>query len=147
MIDQQLTKYLPKLTYRERSVLQVRWGKKLDSEKALYPFGELGRRFKVSRERVRQIEWKAVRRLDRLAEMAAIIADYDCPSEIPLTALDWSVRARHLFRRVGVKTLADLTELTEHDLTGMKNIGVVTIDEIKGQLASFSLKLAKKAYR
>ncbi len=62
------------LTYREREVIKLRFG--LGGEDAL-AYREMGRIFKVTRERVRQIEARAIRKLqhpvraDRLKEAMA----------------------------------------------------------------------------
>lgn len=53
---------LSKLTYREQEVLRLRHGIGYDHEYTLY---EIGQKFCVTRERVRQIEAKALRKLRR----------------------------------------------------------------------------------
>lgn len=51
---------LSKLTYREQEVLRLRYGISYDHE---YTLDEIGQKFCVTRERVRQIEAKALRKL------------------------------------------------------------------------------------
>lgn len=53
---------LSKLTYREQEVLRLRYGIGYDHE---YTLDEIGQKFCVTRERVRQIEAKALRKLRR----------------------------------------------------------------------------------
>ena len=48
------------LTYREREIIRLRYGL---GDGYTYTLEEVGRIFKVTRERVRQIEAKAVRKL------------------------------------------------------------------------------------
>jgi RNA polymerase primary sigma factor len=52
---------LDELTYREREILKLRYG--IDNDGYTYTLEEVGRRFKLTRERIRQIEAKALRKL------------------------------------------------------------------------------------
>ena len=56
----ELNKALDTLPERERDVLKVRYG--IGSDRA-HTLEEVGREFKVTRERIRQIEAKALRKL------------------------------------------------------------------------------------
>lgn len=58
---EKLSKWLGKLSHRSREVLKLRFG--LDGNEQ-YSFEEVGRIFKISKERVRQIEIKAMRQLE-----------------------------------------------------------------------------------
>jgi RNA polymerase primary sigma factor len=60
-----LRNILGTLSSRERKVLELRWG--LDSEQPC-TLDEVGRRFAVTRERIRQIEGRALTKLGALAE-------------------------------------------------------------------------------
>lgn len=53
---------LKSLTYKERTILELRWGL-MDSQ--YYTLEETGRILNITRERVRQIEAKAMRKLQR----------------------------------------------------------------------------------
>ena len=53
---------LSKLTYREQEVLRLRYGIGYDHE---YTLDEVGQRFYVTRERARQIEANAMRKMRR----------------------------------------------------------------------------------
>jgi DNA-directed RNA polymerase sigma subunit (sigma70/sigma32) len=51
-----LIETLPRLSFRERLIVKMRYG--LDGN-ATYTLEEVGRQFRVTRERVRQVEMKA----------------------------------------------------------------------------------------
>jgi RNA polymerase primary sigma factor len=55
-----VTEVLSTLTDREEKIIRLRFG---IGEKAEYTLEEIGKRFNVSRERIRQIEKKALNRL------------------------------------------------------------------------------------
>ena len=60
MHHEQLGRWLSHLTAQERQVLELRFG--LDGEQR-HTLAEIGRQMDVSRERVRQVELKALRKL------------------------------------------------------------------------------------
>lgn len=60
MLKQRIEGLLKTLTYREREIIRLRYGL---GDGYTYTLEEVGRIFKVTRERVRQIEAKAVRKL------------------------------------------------------------------------------------
>jgi RNA polymerase primary sigma factor len=60
---------LENLSYRERRVLELRWGLFGEQPRTL---DEVGRIFSLTRERTRQIEENAVRKLGSLAEMQSL---------------------------------------------------------------------------
>ncbi|MEK7483275.1 MAG: RNA polymerase sigma factor RpoD [Planctomycetota bacterium] len=60
MLKEKIEKVLQTLTYREREIIKLRYG---IGDGYTYTLEEVGRIFKVTRERVRQIEAKAVRKL------------------------------------------------------------------------------------
>ena len=57
---QRINEVLKTLTYREREILKLRYG---IGDGYTYTLEEVGRIFKVTRERVRQVESKAIRKL------------------------------------------------------------------------------------
>lgn len=59
-IKSQVESALSKLTYREKMVVSMRYG--LDG-KGSFTLGEVGKIFKVTRERVRSIEASAIRKM------------------------------------------------------------------------------------
>ena len=60
MLREKIEGLLKTLTYREREIIRLRYGL---GDGYTYTLEEVGRIFKVTRERVRQIEAKAVRKL------------------------------------------------------------------------------------
>ncbi|NQT85684.1 RNA polymerase sigma factor RpoD, partial [bacterium] len=60
MLKEKITQVLDTLTYREREIIKLRYG---IGDGYTYTLEEVGRRFRVTRERVRQIEAKAIRKL------------------------------------------------------------------------------------
>ncbi len=60
MLKMKIDNVLKTLTYREREIIKLRYGL---GDGYTYTLEEVGRIFKVTRERVRQIEAKAVRKL------------------------------------------------------------------------------------
>jgi RNA polymerase primary sigma factor len=60
MLKDKIDKVLNTLTYREREIIKLRYG---IGDGYTYTLEEVGRIFKVTRERVRQIEAKAIRKL------------------------------------------------------------------------------------
>jgi RNA polymerase primary sigma factor len=64
-----LKEALENLSYRERRVLELRWGLFGEQPRTL---DEVGRIFNLTRERTRQIEENAVRKLGMLAEMQGL---------------------------------------------------------------------------
>jgi RNA polymerase primary sigma factor len=60
MLRQRIEAVLKTLTYREREIIKLRYG---IGDGYTYTLEEVGRIFKVTRERVRQVEAKAIRKL------------------------------------------------------------------------------------
>ncbi|MCK4301015.1 MAG: sigma-70 family RNA polymerase sigma factor, partial [Planctomycetes bacterium] len=60
MLKDKIRHVLSTLTYREREIIKLRYGL---GDGQTYTLEEVGRMFNVTRERVRQIEAKAVRKL------------------------------------------------------------------------------------
>jgi RNA polymerase primary sigma factor len=60
MLAQRIEQVLKTLTYREREIIKLRYG---IGDGYTYTLEEVGRIFKVTRERVRQVEAKAIRKL------------------------------------------------------------------------------------
>ena len=65
-------KVLKKLSYREREVLKLRFG--LGEDGFAYTYKEVGHIFKMTRERIRQIEAKAIRKLQHPKLAASLVA-------------------------------------------------------------------------
>ncbi len=60
MLKDKIERVLQTLTFREREIIKLRYG---IGDGYTYTLEEVGKIFKVTRERVRQIEAKAVRKL------------------------------------------------------------------------------------
>jgi RNA polymerase primary sigma factor len=60
MLKDRIEEVLKTLTYREREIIKLRYG---IGDGYTYTLEEVGRIFKVTRERVRQVEAKAIRKL------------------------------------------------------------------------------------
>jgi len=63
--------------------------------------------------------------------------------EIPVTDFELSVRSRNCLERMNVKTLGDLTQVTEVDLLAYKNFGETSLSEIKTMMSSKGLRLGQ----
>ena len=61
-LHRRLARYLAPLTPRERGILSLRYGLGADRE---HSYAEIGRRYGLSRERIRQLEGEIVRKLRR----------------------------------------------------------------------------------
>jgi len=75
LLREKIEELLKTLTYREREIVRLRYGL---ADGYCYTLEEVGRIFKVTRERVRQIEAKAVAKLQhpvRSAELQEYVAD------------------------------------------------------------------------
>ena len=60
MLKERIEEVLKTLTYREREIIKLRYG---IGDGYTYTLEEVGKIFKVTRERVRQVEAKAIRKL------------------------------------------------------------------------------------
>ena len=79
MLREKIDELLKTLTYREREIVRLRYGL---ADGYCYTLEEVGRIFKVTRERVRQIEAKAVAKLQhpvRSSELSEYVADSPFP--------------------------------------------------------------------
>ena len=77
LLREKIEGLLQTLTFREREIVRLRYGL---ADGYCYTLEEVGRIFKVTRERVRQIEAKAVSKLQhpvRSSELSEYVAD--CP--------------------------------------------------------------------
>jgi RNA polymerase primary sigma factor len=78
-LKQRIEEVMQGLNYREREILRMRFGL---TDGYAYTLEEVGRVFSVTRERVRQIECKAVRKLQqpfRSRVLASFVDGADCP--------------------------------------------------------------------
>ena len=63
--------------------------------------------------------------------------------ENPITDFELSVRSRNCLKRMNVRTLGDLTRVTEPQLLASKNFGETSLEEIKLILASKNLRIGQ----
>src|SRR6476469_8606572 len=94
MLKDKIEQVLKTLTYREREIIKLRYGL---GDGYTYTLEEVGRIFKVTRERVRQIEAKAVRKLQHPVRsrklegfldsaLRAILKNLKVPAAVPAVA-------------------------------------------------------------
>ncbi len=63
--------------------------------------------------------------------------------EIPVTDFELSVRARNCLKKMNIRTLGDLTRVSEQQLLSSKNFGETSLQEIKDMLGSKGLHLGQ----
>jgi DNA-directed RNA polymerase subunit alpha len=63
--------------------------------------------------------------------------------EIPVTDFELSVRSRNCLKKMNIKTLGDLTRVTEQQLLSSKNFGETSLSEIKEMMTSKGLRLGQ----
>jgi DNA-directed RNA polymerase subunit alpha len=63
--------------------------------------------------------------------------------EIPVTDFELSVRSRNCLKKMNIKTLGDLTRVSEQQLLSSKNFGETSLGEIKEMLTSKGLRLGQ----
>ena len=81
MLKERIDDVLSTLTFREREIIKLRYG---IGDGYTYTLEEVGRIFRVTRERVRQIEAKAVRKLRhpvRARQLASFLDGVHVPDE------------------------------------------------------------------
>lgn len=64
----------------------------------------------------------------------------------PVTDFELSVRSRNCLQKMGIRTLGDLTRITEQELLASKNFGETSLTEIKEMMASKGLELGQFAH-
>jgi DNA-directed RNA polymerase subunit alpha len=63
--------------------------------------------------------------------------------EIPITDFELSVRSRNCLKRMNIKTLGDLTRVTESQLLASKNFGETSLEEIRQIMAGKGLRIGQ----
>jgi DNA-directed RNA polymerase subunit alpha len=63
--------------------------------------------------------------------------------EIPVTDFELSVRSRNCLKKMNIRTLGDLTRVTEQHLLSSKNFGETSLSEIKEMMSSKGLRLGQ----
>lgn len=144
------------LTVREQECLRLRFEK-------LYTLEQIGRVFNVSRERARQIEGKAIRKLRRppqskffllglrecttAAKQTAESNQYVCPDRLmvePIESLCLSGRAENCLKRVGIRTWADVASLSDELIDKIRGCGFCTSREIRNRRDQILIDISKE---
>ncbi len=63
--------------------------------------------------------------------------------EIPVTDFELSVRSRNCLKKMNIRTLGDLTRVSEQQLLSSKNFGETSLGEIKEMMAQKGLRLGQ----
>src|SRR5262249_43174402 len=63
--------------------------------------------------------------------------------EVPVTDFELSVRSRNCLKKMNIRTLGDLTRVTEAQLLASKNFGETSLLEIKDMMTSKGLRLGQ----
>jgi DNA-directed RNA polymerase subunit alpha len=63
--------------------------------------------------------------------------------ELPITDFELSVRSRNCLKKMNIRTLGDLTRVSEAELLAFKNFGETSLNEIKALLANKGLRLGQ----
>ncbi len=63
--------------------------------------------------------------------------------EIPVTDFELSVRSRNCLKKMNIRTLGDLTRVSEQQLLSSKNFGETSLNEIKEMLTAKGLRLGQ----
>jgi DNA-directed RNA polymerase subunit alpha len=63
--------------------------------------------------------------------------------EIPITDFELSVRSRNCLKRMNIRTLGDLTRVTESQLLASKNFGETSLEEIRAIMNTKNLRIGQ----
>src|SRR5581483_850169 len=63
--------------------------------------------------------------------------------DIPVTDCELSVRSRNCLKKMNIRTLGDLTRVTEQQLLSSKNFGETSLSEIKEMMQAKGLRLGQ----
>ena len=76
-------------------------------------------------------------------EEEAVRSRFSQVLEIPVTDFELSVRSRNCLKKMNIRTLGDLTRVSEQQLLSSKNFGETSLQEIKEMMASKGLRLGQ----
>src|SRR5207302_4963055 len=76
-------------------------------------------------------------------EQDAINSRFNQVLEIPVTDFELSVRSRNCLKKMNIRTLGDLTRVTEQQLLSSKNFGETSLSEIKEMMGTKGLRLGQ----
>lgn len=137
-IKRDIETILSTLTKRERKIIKMRFGIGCDKSS----FEEVGREFGVTRERVRQIEYRILRDLDFFVktrektintENLFKLPEIDC-QYTPVETLNVSRRTKNALINSEIGSVENLCNYTEEHLLNFRGIGAQAIHEIKNAL-------------
>jgi DNA-directed RNA polymerase subunit alpha len=63
--------------------------------------------------------------------------------DIPVTDFELSVRSRNCLKKMGIRTMGDLTRITEASLLASKNFGETSLDEIRAVMGAKGLRVGQ----
>jgi DNA-directed RNA polymerase subunit alpha len=63
--------------------------------------------------------------------------------EVPVTDFELSVRSRNCLKKMGIRTLGDLTRITEANLLASKNFGETSLEEIRAIMTAKGLRVGQ----
>jgi len=63
--------------------------------------------------------------------------------EVPITDFELSVRSRNCLKRMNIRTLGDLTRVTEQQLLASKNFGETSLEEIRAIMTAKGLRVGQ----
>lgn len=63
--------------------------------------------------------------------------------EVPVTDFELSVRSRNCLKKMGIRTLGDLTRVTEASLLASKNFGETSLEEIRAIMSAKALRVGQ----
>jgi DNA-binding CsgD family transcriptional regulator len=148
-IKDRIEKDLSNLTEREKEVLKLRSGLFYYSSPP-YTLEEVGQVFGVGRERIRQIEAKAIRkinyhqrkqRFNQNNEISKEVITDNTPVEELLDESGLSVRSYRCLKRANIHTVGELTLKTEEEMMRVRNLGRKSLKEIIQKLEERGLYL------
>jgi DNA-directed RNA polymerase subunit alpha len=63
--------------------------------------------------------------------------------EVPVTDFELSVRSRNCLKKMGIRTLGDLTRISENSLLASKNFGETSLEEIRAIMNAKALRIGQ----
>jgi len=131
----ELEKLVESLLEKESKVIRFRFRDKLTLE-------EVGRKLNVTRERVRQIEAKALRKLRHNELKTLHIKDIKTSMlQEQIDELDLSLRAYNCLKRANKHTIGDVAEMKTSDFYKCINLVKKATNEIIDKMAEIGIKI------
>lgn len=141
-----IEKSLHMLTFRERKVIQLRYG----FTGTVKTYDEVGVELKITRERVRQIELKAIKRLQYYAGLALVgIETINTPATRSVNDniddIGLSVSLLKALRSEGVETIGDLVKKTPSQILKLKHSSQWWLTMTSRALSAVGMRLSEDA--